>query len=159
MDFPLQIFAAFFCICSALENLDKESVCLRLKSIHYLNSTQFIRLEKCLSQLLFIFAFHYTDYAAFFEMHRHRQTRAMQIPLHSCLFTSLFFILANKISLKQFSEWIELNTHCVTHWWSSWIIRNANRSKQMKMRQRERGQPKQSTHWCWLLYVRLHCWL
>lgn len=129
MDFPLQIFAAFFCICSALENLDKESVCLRLKSIHYLNSTQFIRLEKCLSQLLFIFAFHYTDYAAFFEMHRHRQTRAMQIPLHSCLFTSLFFILANKISLKQFSEWIELNTHCVTHWWSSWIIRNANRSK------------------------------
>lgn len=137
MDFPLQIFAAFFCICSALENLDKESVCLRLKSIHYLNSTQFIRLEKCLSQLLFIFAFHYTDYAAFFEMHRHRQTRAMQIPLHSCLFTSLFFILENKISLKQFSEWIELNTHCVTHWWSSWIIRNANRSKQMKMRQRE----------------------
>lgn len=157
MDFPLQIFAAFFCICSALENLDKESVCLRLKSIHYLNSTQFIRLEKCLSQLLFIFAFHYTDYAAFFEMHRHRQTRAMQIPLHSCLFTSLFFILANKISLKQFSEWIELNTHCVTHWWSSWIIRNANRSKQMKMRQR--GGSLNKAHWCWLLYVRLHCWL
>lgn len=157
MDFPLQIFAAFFCICSALENLDKEFVCLRLKSIHYLNSTQFIRLEKCLSQLLFIFAFHYTDYAAFFEMHRHRQTRAMQIPLHSCLFTSLFFILANKISLKQFSEWIELNTHCVTHWWSSWIIRNANRSKQMKMRQR--GGSLNKAHWCWLLYVRLHCWL
>lgn len=85
------------------------------------------------------------------------QTDTCYANTYSRVFSRLFFILANKISLKQFSEWIELNTHCVTHWWSSWIIRNANRSKQMKMRQR--GGSLNKAHWCWLLYVRLHCWL
>lgn len=103
MDFPLRIFAAFFSsIVSHWKTLTK-SLCVcawnRFNPIHSIGK-MFVAI---MCTLLFIFAFHYAD----------TDRRVLCKYLHSCIFTwresRLFFILANKISLKQFRvNWIRI---------------------------------------------------